>query len=640
LPDGERRLAAIMFTDMVGYTALTQSNESQAMEVLERHNRLLRPFFPKYHGREVKAIGDSFLVEFESALDAIRCAVEIQSYLHDYNISSKDEWKIKLRIGIHLGDVIHQAGDVFGDAVNIASRIQAVAEPEGVCISEQVYDQVRNKSPQSLVKLAPKDLKNVQFHIDVYKVAMPWEGELTASSMKLDTRRIAVLPFANISPDPGDEYFADGMTEELITSLSGVKELTVIARTSVMKYKTGTKGVDEIGRELNVGTLVEGSVRKAGHRIRVAVQLVNSNTGGHLWAQNYDRELEDVFAIQSDIAERVAKALEVKVLGEERSRLEGRASKNTEALTLYMKGRASINEGTEPSVRRAIEYLERAVQQDSDFALAYVGLADCYYILTGGWHMSWSEGLAKAKENLDKAMALNPQLGEAHALLGLWLRNELRWKEAEAEFKIALQLSPSYALAHNRYAALLYSVRRLDEALYEARKAEELDPLSLSFMGRVAWVLYYRREFEQAIEQCNRILRMEPTHDDALITTFLAYVHKSALNQAETCFSKLREVLGGLHGTKAWLGAFLAAIGRTDEAKAMIKEAERDPESSPVAFAYYHTFLGNVDLAFDFLDKACEARDAYLYDIKVDPSWDRLRSDTRFAVLLQKLHLS
>jgi len=449
-----------------------------------------------------------------------------------------------------------------------------------------------------------------------------------------------VLPLQNLSPDTNDEYFADGMTEELISTISNVSGLSVISRTSVMQYKRPSKKLAAIGEDLAAGTILEGSVRKAGNRVRVAVQLVDVKEDRHLWAQNYDRELEDVFAIQSDISERVAKALEVKVLGEERHRLEGRGSRNGEALTLYLRGRASVDEGTESSIRRAIECFERAVRLDSDFALAYVGLADCYHFLGALHHISFSVGLAKAKENLDKALPLNPDLGEAHALLGLLLRNELKWKEAESEFKMALELSPSYALAHYRYAALLISVGRLDEALHEARKARELDPFSLMFQGRVAWVLYYRREFDQAIEQCKQILRMEPTQDDALIVITLAYVHKSMRDEAEGWFFKLRDVLGGLHGTKAWLAAFQAAVGRIDEAKTIVQEAELDPESSSVAFAYYHRFLGNVDLAFESLDKACEARDPYLYDTKVDPNWDPLRSDSRFTALLHKLHLS
>jgi adenylate cyclase len=219
----------------------------------------------------VKTIGDSFLVEFGSALDATTCAVEVQNFLHDYNTSSRDEWKISLRIGIHLGDVVHSENDIFGDAVNIASRLQPLAEPEGVCISQQVYDQVRNKIPQALVKLEQHDLRGVRFPVDVYKVVMPWERAEAPLTSQADKNRVAVLPFANMSPDPNDEYFADGMTEELIDRLAQVKQLKVIARTSVMNYKKKEKSASQIADELRVGELVEGSVRKTGDRVRVTV---------------------------------------------------------------------------------------------------------------------------------------------------------------------------------------------------------------------------------------------------------------------------------------------------------------------------------------------------------------------------------
>lgn len=238
-----------MFTDMVGYSALSQSNESQALEVLQRHNDLLRPFFPKFNGREIKAIGDSFLVEFDSALDALKCAIEIQSFLHDYNASTSGQWKINLRVGIHLGDVIHRDMDVFGDAVNIASRIEPVAESQGICISGQMYDQVRNKVPQSLVKLEQRELKNIESPIDIYKIVMPWEKEAPVKDQGYPSNRIAIMPFASLSPDPNDEFFADGVTEEIISTVSGISGLSVISRQSIVGYKGTRKKVKEIGGE-------------------------------------------------------------------------------------------------------------------------------------------------------------------------------------------------------------------------------------------------------------------------------------------------------------------------------------------------------------------------------------------------------
>jgi adenylate cyclase len=282
-PGSERRLAAIMFTDMVGYSALAQTNETLAMELLEGHRKLIRPILPRYGGNEIKTMGDGSLVEFQSALEALNCAIEMQRHVHGENQMAPSEKRTKLRIGIHVGDVIHRGGDIFGDAVNIASRILPLATDGGICISGQVYDQVRNKTESPLAKLEPMSLKNISLPIEVYNVVMPWEMTPMEPRTKLDPRRLAVLPLRNMSPDPNDEYFADGMTEELITSLAGISELTVIARTSVMQYKTIMKKVTEIGRELNVGSLIEGSVRKAGNKLRITVQLVNAQDDGHIW---------------------------------------------------------------------------------------------------------------------------------------------------------------------------------------------------------------------------------------------------------------------------------------------------------------------------------------------------------------------
>jgi adenylate cyclase len=264
-----------MFTDMVGYTALAQTDGRRALSVLERHHQLLRPIFPRYRGREVKTMGDSFLVEFSSALDAVEFALEIQRLLHEHNESSPDSWRIQLRIGIHLGDVVPAEGDVLGDAVNVASRPEPLAEPEGICVSEPVYGQVRNKVATDVVKMAPRELKKVRFPLDIYKITMPWEPTsppLPASKTHPRGHRLAVLPFTNLSPDPHDEYFADGLTEEVITELSRLPGLQVIARTSVVRCKGASKGVKDVGRELDVDLVLEGSVWKAANRIRITAQ--------------------------------------------------------------------------------------------------------------------------------------------------------------------------------------------------------------------------------------------------------------------------------------------------------------------------------------------------------------------------------
>src|SRR3989442_8730376 len=268
LSQGERRLAAIMFTDMVDYTTMSAKNETLALTLLEEHRQLLRPVFARHGGREVKTIGDGFVVEIPSVLEAVRCALEIQQLIHRRNQSVPSERKILLRVAVHLGDVEHRDGDVYGDAVNIASKIQSIADPGGICITQQVFDHVRNNEEFRTVAIGQNQLKNLQMPTVVYRVLPPTEGTKLTKSDALEPRRVAALPLAILSSDHQDEYFADGLTEEIINTLSSIPGLNVIARTSVMKYKQANKSVSEIGRELKVGTILEGSVRKAGDRLR------------------------------------------------------------------------------------------------------------------------------------------------------------------------------------------------------------------------------------------------------------------------------------------------------------------------------------------------------------------------------------
>jgi len=302
-----------MYTDMVGYTALGQRNESLSLALVEEQRKLIRPILSRHGGREVKTMGDAFLIESPSALEAVRCAYDIQRATREFNLSLPEERRIHLRVGVHLGDVVESGGDISGDAVNLASRIEPLAEDGGVCLTRQVYDQVVSKFELPLESLGPKQLKNVSTSVEVFRMHMPWEVKATAPKTGLDPKRIAVLPFANMSPDPADEYFADGMTEEMISSLSRISGLKIIARTSVMGYRGGQKKIPEIAKELDVGTIMEGSVRKSGDKLRITAQLIDATTNEHLWVESYDRELKDVFAIQTEVASKVAEGLSMRL---------------------------------------------------------------------------------------------------------------------------------------------------------------------------------------------------------------------------------------------------------------------------------------------------------------------------------------
>src|SRR6266853_4007058 len=367
----QRKLAAIMFTDMVGYSALSQRNEALSLELLEEHRGVLRGLFPKHQATEIKTTGDGFLVEFASALAAVRWAVEIQRWLAERNQAQPAERQVRIRIGIHLGDVVRSGGDVHGDGVNIAERIEPLAEPGGICISNSVYDQIENKVEHALIRLSRPELKNIQASVQVYKLVLDGPGaadvrrrtgaspQSSASSRRrlqlaagvvvvaavslclflkfgarsksaasatnaspmasaatsaADQKSIAVLAFENMSADKENEYFSDGITEEILNALAQTPGLRVAARTSAFSFKNKNEPVQRIGEALKVGAVLEGSVRRAGNQLRITAQLINVADGFHLWSETFDRKAEDVFAIQTEVAQRVQEALKVKLL--------------------------------------------------------------------------------------------------------------------------------------------------------------------------------------------------------------------------------------------------------------------------------------------------------------------------------------
>ncbi len=647
-----RRLAAIMFTDIVGYSALTQSDESQALVVLERHNRLLRPLFRKFKGREVKTMGDSFLVEFSNCLDATDCAIEIQKFLHDYNVSSKEDWKIKLRIGIHQGDVIDKRGDIFGDTVNIASRIQPLAEPEGVCISDQVYYQIKNKVDYTFERLEHPEQKNIKFPTSVYKVVMPWQskrgedrGKIDAAASVPDRKRIAVLPFTNISPDPNDEYFADGMTEELISTLSKIRGLKVIARTSVMGYKrTGLRKINEVANELGVGTILEGSVRKAGDRLRITAQLIDCASSNHIWSESYNREMKDVFLIQSDISETVAEALKVKLLAQERESIETASTHNMESYSFYLKGRALLHSRERKSILDAKEQFEQAIRLDAFFAQAYAGLADTLLLLYAAGYENDRDTPERAKALASKALELNPNFAEAHCSLAMLLNMfDHKFEQAEREFKTAIALNPSYATAHHWYSIFLVEEGRLEEGMKEAFLAEEADPLTSPLLVNLAYLLENVGRLHEAFERIEKLSKID------LRAYYYAsgyyYLFNGDFQRALDYLEReiqLTDPQFRIASDFYFHGCYYALTGQKDKASECIKKLEQLPEEQfprnrkPLIIAEIYELEGDMDNCFEWLEGASGDYPTAVV-LRGYPSWRNIREDPRFDALIKKI---
>jgi len=655
LSQGERRLAAIMFTDMVGYTTLGQKNESLSLALVDEQRKLIRPILNKHDGREVKTMGDSFLVEFSSALNAVRCAYDIQRAAREFNISLPVERRVHLRVGVHLGDVLNSQGDISGDAVNVASRINYLADDGGVCLTRQVYDHVQNKFELPLKSLGPQSLKNVNAPVEVYRMEMPWDEKRATQPTELDKRRIAVLPFANMSPDPADEYFADGLTEELISKLSLVKGLRVIARTSVMSYKKKDKRISEIGAELGVGSIVEGSFRKAGNKIRVTTQLIDVRDDQHVWAQSYDRNLDDVFAVQTDIAKQVSDTLKVKILEAEIDWIDRKPTESTEAYTLYLRGRYHFNRRGVEDIVKASEYFGQAVREDERFALGYVGLADCYAVLSNIGINSGANH-QKAKIAAAKGLELDGDLAEAHATRGLILLQEFNLREAEEEFRKAIELKPNYASAHHWYARLLVSKLSWDEALKQIERAVELDPFSQVINLNHAH--YYRRrgDYDKALELYKKAAELDPNF--AMAHFDLAVIYGRMKRRADMKLEAKIAIERGTREAKIAVGLgrgtyhrpvkildALVAYFDNDQEKVRKLLAELESHfGEPLAIsalqaAGLHFSLGENEKGFEWLEKSYSRKEDDLLYIRTDELFDGIRSDPRYQDLLKRIGL-
>ena len=635
-PDLGRRLGVIVFTDIVGYTSLTQRNESLALEQLGVQRELIRAVLPRHGGLEIKTMGDGTLLEFGSALQAVRCAFEIQQALHERDETKGSESKISLRIGVHLGDIIHEDGDVYGDAVNIASRIEPLASPGGVCLSQQVYDQIRNKFEFPIRAIGKQHLKNVDEELEVYRIIFPWETKEDIE-VSVDSTRIAVLPFSNISPDPNDGYFADGMTEELISTISRIPNLRVIARTSVMSYKDTKKTIKEIGKDLQVGTIIEGSVRKASNKIRVTFQLIDVKTEEHLWSESYNEEISDVFKIQTEIAERVAKALKIRYAPN--SLQIRKPTENATAYSFYLKGLLSGADRSRNGLEEANDYFRKAIALDPSFAKAYAGLSECYGLLAYYSYLAPADAYPRMKSIALQAIDLDNGSAEAHTSLGIELMvYEWDFKQSELELKLAIELNPSHSRAHHIYGLLLWVVGRMEEAVEQMELAAKLDPLAdLANTMNGAFHIHAGDE-GRGYQEMLDVHKRNPSY--ALTAAWLALcsLERGEADQSVEYVGKLLEL------SRAGFSLAVAAIiygrlGRTEDASKLIDEIKSNVGEPQVHQDLSWAYCGQEDPknALEELEKAIELRSIRIEHLRNRFVYGRVQSDSRFQELLRRI---
>jgi TolB-like protein/Tfp pilus assembly protein PilF len=637
------RLSVVWFSDLVGWSSLTAENEDQAISLVRRFQAAVRAVVSGEQGRVVKFIGDAALVESPSAEAAVKAASELRGLMQAGET---------IRTGVHLGDVaVAPDGDLYGDGVNTAQRIQTVAKPGQIVVSGDVWRQLRNRPSYRFGPLGEQSLKGVEA-LDLYLVLETPSDSATAARVVASKgtateirptveRSIAVLPFLNLSSDPENEYFSDGITEEILNALVKVSDLKVASRTSAFAFKGHQGDVREIAEKLGVATVLEGSVRKAGNRVRITGQLIGAADGYHLWSETYDRELEDIFAIQDDIAQSIVGALKATLAVDEGEKLVTATTDNLEAYTLYLKGRFQFNKYTEGSLRRSLELYAEALEESPTYARAWAGIADTWMHLADDW-VAPAKAYSAGKEAADRALELDPDLADAHTALGkIFTWHDWDFPRAELALRRAVASNPNYTDAHWTLGTLLPAAGRLEEGLREMRTALKLDPLSSKYSQWTARFLLYQRRPADAIEESQRTLELDPEYPRAHLTIGLARLLEGEPDVGLKSLRRSAEVSSS-PSFRAFHAYGLAAIGQEAEARRILEELGSDDRASYVRaefLAAAYGMLGDRDAAFGQLDTALEQRSAGMIYLHLDPLYDAIREDPRFSALVEKIGL-
>jgi TolB-like protein len=534
-----RRLAAILAADVVGYSRLMGADEAGTHARLKTLRQdLIDPKIAEHRGRVVKRTGDGALVEFASAVDAVRCAVEIQQVMAARSHGTAEGRRIQFRVGINLGDVIVEEGDIFGDGVNVAARLEALAQPGGVCISDVVHQMVGARLDLAFEDLGEQRVKNIARPVRVWhwtNDAPPVSSaEQVAAPLLPDKPSLAVLPFDNLSADPEQTYFSDGMTEDLITDLSQISELFVTSRHASFQYKNQAVPPQQVARDLGVRYVLEGSVRRAGGRVRINAQLIDAQTGFHLWAERYDHDFEDIFALQDEIVHAIVAALKVRLRARERAGIERRYTDNLEAYDLFLRAREGFFRRTQEGAAQARTTLERAVALDPKFAAAHALLAEIY---RSEWWYGWrgdEDALDRALDLARRGVALDDGLPFAHMFLGwihLWRKEH---DQAIAEAKRCLSLDPNNAEGHARLGHMLDMSGRPAEGLPFIETAMRLDPhypfLYIFWLGHAFQSL---QRYDEAVAAYRRTIGRNPDFATAHLHLAAAYAQLGRMEEAK-----------------------------------------------------------------------------------------------------------
>ncbi len=525
----QRRLAAILAADVVGYSRLMAEDEAGTLAALQQHRRtLIDPAIARHNGRMVKLMGDGALVEFASVVDAIACAAEIQEAMAEHNAGVAEARAIVFRIGINLGDVIVEGDDIYGGGVNVAARLEGLAEPGGICVSGIAYDTAHDKLDLAFESLGEQQVKNIDQPVRTYRVVFGvGSGRRSGPSAALelpDKPSLAVLPFTNMSAEPDQGFFADGICEDIITELSKFRTLFVIARNSSFAFKGQGVDVKEVSAKLGVRYIVEGSVRRAGGRVRITAQLIDAVEDAHIWAERYDRDLEDIFAVQDEVTRAIVAAVEPQLASSERLRARRKPTDSLDAWECYQRGLWHLHQYREEDIEEALAFLARAIELDPTFATAHAGLAFAlYYKVILGFSRDGPGDLAKALADGTAAVRLDENDPFAHVALGRVHTAKGEHDEAIECCNRAIALNPNYASAYFGRAHSLWMSGRPAEAVLshdEAMRLSPRDPLMWAFQASKAIALILLERYEEALDYARRAQR----HPNTALWAFMPEV--------------------------------------------------------------------------------------------------------------------
>ena len=641
-----RKLVAIMFADMTGFTAMMQEDEAKAKILRNRQQQTLENLIPGHNGTIVQFFGDGTLSIFDSAIDAVKCGIEIQKEL-------QKEPKVKLRIGIHSGDVVYDTNGLYGDCVNLASRIESISVPGAVLISDKVFDEVKNQSEIKTIPLGKVNLKNVKRPVEVHAIAN--EGLVIPTTVQIgikagSDKSIAVLPFVNMSADPENEYFSDGISEEILNSLTHVEGIHVTARTSSFSFKGKNEDVREIGTKLGVSNILEGTVRRAGKKIRINVQLINTADGYHKWSEVYDSELEDIFQVQDEIATKIVTRLKENfAVSDKKETIIKPPTENIDAYNLYLKGRYYWNKSNPEDILRAIKTFEEAIQLDPNFALPYCSLSYCYSFMGSSGLMPPSEAYPKAKDYTLKAIELDPNHAESHlSLATIKFYHNWDFEGAEASLKKAADLGLNSSLFNQVQGWFLIAKGDFEKAIEKIQQALFLDPLSLPLMSTLGDAYSFAGRFEEGLEQYDKIIELEPNFRRGFEGRGMIYLAMGENEKAVKDFEQYHKLVGHPLKGLSSLGHAYAAAGRTEKALEVVQKLKLREEKEPgvllyMDYAFLYSGMKQFDLAFEYLNKTYEQRMGIaclgmIFCIRY-PMLKELKSDPRFNDLMQKMGL-